>query len=143
VNTVASGTAETALATDWNTKVNGPEPTGWTPAASTWVGLLKVDLAKGDKANIVPDDPAANASIVSTPLVLAIPKPMATALGWPKKDRGWAHTTKLARDPADWGRSGTPSGDRSSSARPTRTCPPAGWPRPWVRSSLRPGGPRT
>ena len=32
------------------------------------------------KPNILPDE---SKSVTSTPLVLAMPKPMATALGWP------------------------------------------------------------
>src|SRR5580765_3971102 len=46
VDTVASGTAETALASGWDTTTYGERPDVWTPAASTWVGLLRQDLSK-------------------------------------------------------------------------------------------------
>ena len=105
VNTMASGSAEAALAAGWDEKVHGDQPTVWSPAASTWVGLLRGDLASNDRPNIVPDEVN---SIASTPLVLAMPKPMAEALGWPKKQIGWADVTKLANDPAGWASVGHP-----------------------------------
>ncbi len=60
--------------------VRRPAPDVWTPAASTWVTLLRSDLTAKDKPKIVP---AESRSITSTPLVLAMPQPMAQALGWP------------------------------------------------------------
>lgn len=105
VNSVASGTAESQLAGDWDTKAYGARPTVWTPAASTWVGLLRNDLTVADKPAIVPDK---SESVVSTPLVLAMPKPMAQALGWPDKHIGWSDITKLATAPGGWGSVGHP-----------------------------------
>ena len=109
VTSVASGAGEAALARGWNEKVDGPEPVVWTPAASTWVGLLRNDLASNDRPNIVPDEWV---SVTSTPLVLAMPKPMAKALGWPKKPLGWTDLTKLANNPAGWGAAGHPEWGR-------------------------------
>lgn len=105
VNTVASGTAEKQLARGWDTRAYGDQPTAWTPAASTWVSLLRNDLTEQDKPAIVPDG---SESIVSTPLVLAMPKPMATALGWPEKKIGWAEITRLASAPGGWASVGHP-----------------------------------
>lgn len=109
VFTAASGSAEQALANGWDEKVDGPQPTVWSPAASTWVGLLRGDLAKNDKPNIVPDEVS---SIASTPLVIAMPEPMATALGWPKKPIGWTEMTALANDPDGWASVGHPEWGR-------------------------------
>ena len=109
VTSVASGAGEAALARGWDEKVDGPEPVVWTPAASTWVGLLRNDLASNDRPNIVPDEWV---SVTSTPLVLAMPQPMAKALGWPKKPLGWADLTKLANNPAGWGAEGHPEWGR-------------------------------
>jgi Ca-activated chloride channel homolog len=109
VVSVASGTAEADLARGWNTRVDGPRPDVWTPAASTWVGLLKGDLTRADKADLVP---AKSESIVSTPLVLAMPKPMAQALGWPKKQLGWSDVAALAQDPSGWASVGHPEWGR-------------------------------
>ena len=105
VTSVASGTGEANLARGWAEKTDGPAPVVWTPASSTWVGLLRNDLASNDRPDIVPD---ASVSVTSTPLVLAMPKPMAAALGYPKKKLGWSDLTKLADNPAGWGAVGHP-----------------------------------
>jgi Ca-activated chloride channel family protein len=105
VYSAASGTAEQALARGWDATEDGPPPVVWSPAASSWVGLLRKDLTKTDQPNILPDKAE---SITSTPLVLAMPEPMATALGWPKKPLGWADVYKLANDPKGWASVGHP-----------------------------------
>jgi Ca-activated chloride channel family protein len=43
-----------------------------------------------------------------TPLVIAMPKPMAEALGWPATAIGFADILKLAQDPAAWAAKGHP-----------------------------------
>jgi Ca-activated chloride channel family protein len=43
-----------------------------------------------------------------TPLVIAMPRPMAEALGWPNTPIGYADILKLAQDPAGWGGKGHP-----------------------------------
>jgi Ca-activated chloride channel family protein len=43
-----------------------------------------------------------------TPLVIAMPKPMAEALGWPERELGFADLLPLANDPAGWGSVGHP-----------------------------------
>src|SRR5690606_22284245 len=43
-----------------------------------------------------------------TPLVIAMPKPMADALGYPATPVGWADIARLATDPAGWGAYGHP-----------------------------------
>ena len=105
VASVASGTAEATLAAGWDETVNGPAPDVWTPAASTWVSLLKSDLTAKDRPNIVP---ATSQGITSTPLVLAMPEPMAKALGWPQAQLGWSDVLALAKDPKGWASKGHP-----------------------------------
>ena len=105
VNTMASGGAEAALARGWDAGRDGDQPDVWSPAASTWVGLLRQDLASNDRPNLVPDTPE---SIASTPLVLAMPRPMAEALGWPKKPIGWGDVLTLAKNPEGWAAKGHP-----------------------------------
>ncbi len=111
VSSVASGSGEAALARGWDTEADGPNPDVWTPAASTWVGLLEQDLAAKDRPDIVPDE---TPSIASTPLVLAMPRPMAEALGWPKKQLGWSDLLTLANDPRGWASKGHPEWGRFS-----------------------------
>ncbi len=105
VNSAASGTAEANLAAGWDENLNGPAPDVWTPAASTWVSLLKSDLTSKDRPNIVP---ATSESITSTPLVLAMPEPMAKALGWPDAQIGWSDVLALATDKQGWASKGHP-----------------------------------
>ncbi|MDP3972345.1 MAG: extracellular solute-binding protein [Candidatus Nanopelagicales bacterium] len=109
----ASGGAESALAAGWNSAADGPPPTAWSPAASTWVKLLESDLKKADRANLVMTgaefDPV---SIVKTPLVLAMPEPAARALGWPDQPIGWRRIAELASSPDGWAAAGHPEWGR-------------------------------
>ena len=105
VTSAASGTAEANLAAGWDESLNGPAPDVWTPAASTWVSLLQSDLQAADRPNIVPPS---SESVTSTPLVLAMPEPMAKALGWPDTPIGWADVLALATDPQGWALKGHP-----------------------------------
>jgi Ca-activated chloride channel family protein len=100
VTSKASGGATDALARGWNERVDGPRPDVWTPASRSWSVLLQQRTAAQDKGDLVP---AEIPSIAQTPLVIAIPKPMAQALGWPDKPLGWADVLALARDPKGWG----------------------------------------
>ncbi|HKA69025.1 MAG TPA: substrate-binding and VWA domain-containing protein [Actinomycetes bacterium] len=99
VSTKASGGAEEALARGWDEGIDGPRPDVWSPAASTWLGLLREDLARTDQPSLLADE---NPSIARTPLVLAMPEPMARALGWPDADVGWADILELAQAPDGW-----------------------------------------
>ena len=103
VTSLASGTGEANLAAGWNVSTNGPAPDVWTPAASSWVTLLRSDLVAKDKPNILPDE---SKSIVSTPLVLAMPQPMAQALGWPKAQIGWSDIFGLVQAKDGWASKG-------------------------------------
>jgi Ca-activated chloride channel family protein len=106
VNALSSGGGEQILARGWDKDLDGTPPDVWSPAGSTWVGLLKKDLAAKDRPNIVPDGKFE--SVTTTPLVLAMPKPMAQALGWPGKQLGWADVLQLANDPKGWAGKGHP-----------------------------------
>lgn len=108
VNTLASGNAEAALARGWSS-ADGPQPTVWTPAATSWLGILRQDLITRDITNFLPTD---TPSLMQSPLVLAMPKPMAQALGWPNTPVGWADVLKLAEDPQGWGLYGHPEWGR-------------------------------
>jgi len=108
VNSVASGTGEANLAAGWDESLNGPAPDVWTPAASTWVSLLSTDLTAKDKPALVSGSSADIPSVTSTPLVLAMPEPMAKALGWPKTPIGWSDVLALATNPKGWESKGHP-----------------------------------
>ena len=79
----------------------GDRPVVWTPASTLWARLLEHDADR----DLVPEH---NKSIVRTPLVLAMWEPMARALGWPRKEIGFADVLRLAQDPRGWDAHGHP-----------------------------------
>jgi len=99
VNPKASGSAMLALARGWDERRDGPKPDVWTPASSGWIAMLQRRAADNDRASLVSAD---NPSIATSPLVIAMPKPMAEALGWPDKKIGWSDILSLANDPEGW-----------------------------------------
>jgi Ca-activated chloride channel family protein len=108
VNSKASGGATTALARGWNDAVDGPRPDVWSPASTSWTALLRQQTTSRDLPDLVGD--AKPPSIARTPLVIAMPKPMAETLGWPTKPIGWGDVLALAKDPQGWARYGKPYG---------------------------------
>lgn len=105
----ASGAAAEALARGWDERVDGPRPDVWSPASRSWTVLLRQRTTAQDKADLVPKD---TPSIAQTPLVIAMPRPMAEALGWPGKQLGWSDVLALSRDPRGWGGHGHPEWGR-------------------------------
>ncbi|MFI6320286.1 extracellular solute-binding protein [Nonomuraea sp. NPDC050556] len=101
----ASGAMVALAAAGWDANKDGPRPDVWTPASSNWLNLLRQRLAAADKPALIADD---NPSIARTPLVLAMPKPMAEALGWPSKKIGWSDVLDLSDDPKGWAKYGHP-----------------------------------
>ena len=106
VQKVSSGLGESLLAADWpKPKVNGPRPTIWSPSASTWGAVLNQRRADaGKSADMAP----AAKSFMLTPLVIAMPKPMAQALGWPNTPIGFGDVLALSQDPNGWAGKGHP-----------------------------------
>lgn len=106
----ASGGGAEALARGWDEAIDGgPRPDVWSPASSSWAVIVRQRTTADDKPDLIPgDQPADLPSIARTPLVLAFPKPMAEALGWPSKALGFGDLLELARDSRGWGRYGHP-----------------------------------
>src|SRR5438270_2837755 len=104
VDEVASGTAEQALASDWQA-AGKSRPDVWSPAASTWVELLQQSQARGAQSSLVP---ASFPSIAHSPLVIAMPVEMATVLGWPGRQLGWGDVLALEAEPDAWAARGHP-----------------------------------
>ena len=100
----SGGTAQ-ALASDWDENLDGPRPDVWSPASSSWPVLVQQWRADADKPNIIP---AESGSVVQTPLVIAMPRPMAEALGWPDKQIGWSDLAELSENPKGWAAEGHP-----------------------------------
>jgi Ca-activated chloride channel family protein len=106
VTSKSSGAAMSALAAGWHESVDGPRPDVWTPASSGWVVLLQQRTSAADKPNLVPAGPLPH--VAFSPLVIAMPQPMAQALGWPTKQIGWSDLFALAQNPQGWGAYGHP-----------------------------------
>jgi len=102
----SSGAAATLLAADWpKPGANGPRPVIWSPSASTWAGVLDQRRADAGKEPYVP---IPGKSFMLTPLVIAMPEPMAEALGYPDTSLGFEDVLALAQDPAGWAAKGHP-----------------------------------
>jgi Ca-activated chloride channel homolog len=105
VTSKASGGAMSALAKGWDEATDGPRPDVWTPASSGWVRLLEQRTLATDRPKLTP---ASIPKIAASPLVIAMPRPMAQALGWPKEQLGWTDLLELSRDDTGWARHGHP-----------------------------------
>jgi Ca-activated chloride channel family protein len=92
---VTSGEAEAALA------ARREQAALWTPASSLWGGLLNHNVS----ANWVP---AENPRLVYSPQVIAMWKPFAQALGWPKSKIGWSDILALTTSKRGWAARGHP-----------------------------------
>jgi len=99
---VNSGDAEAALENNWKGQKTRPDV--WAPASSAWVQLLR---ARGPRpAGLIPDD-YYQFTLFSSPLVIAMPEPMAKAIGYPAPT-GWTDFYNLATNPAGWSSKGHP-----------------------------------
>lgn len=104
----ASGEAENALHLDVFESAN-TRPHVWSPAANTWVDLLEQHRTdRGVPTGV----PASRSTILKSPLVIAMPEPMARALGWPTSEISWSEIFKLAQDPQGWASRGHPEWGR-------------------------------
>ena len=98
---VSSGSAASLIPEGWpNPEANGEAPVIWSPAASAWAGIVN-ERAGSELA-------PAGTPFMLTPLVIAMPQPMAEALGWPDEPIGFADLRELANNPEGWGSVGHP-----------------------------------
>ncbi len=98
---VASGNAANLIVDGWpNPEVNGEPPVIWSPAASGWAAIVN------ERAGQVLAP--AGTPFMLTPLVIAMPRPMAEALGWPDESIGFADLATLAENPEGWAAVGHP-----------------------------------
>ncbi|MGQ0616543.1 MAG: extracellular solute-binding protein [Acidimicrobiia bacterium] len=100
----SSGLAAQLLSTDWDEQAEGPRPVVWSPAASSWGPVVNQRLNRaGGTAIVGKGDP-----FLLTPLVIAMPEPMAQALGYPGTPVGWADILRLATSTEGWAAFGHP-----------------------------------
>ena len=100
---VSSGSAANLIVEGWpnpESDANGAPPVIWSPAASAWAGIVNERAG----AELAPT----GTPFMLTPLVIAMPQPMAEALGWPDEPIGFADLRDLANNPEGWGSVGHP-----------------------------------
>ena len=107
-----------------------------SPAASAFLTIGNARSNEDDLGDLV----GPTVELVRSPVVVAMWREQAMALGWPEKPIGWADLVVYARDPAAWAKAageGGPVQDRA----PNPTSPAAGsrpsspWPTPTRASS--------
>lgn len=91
-----------ALTRQWDASRDGPRPDVWAPDSSTWVRLAQL---RADATGLIP---AQQPSIMRSPVVIAMPRPMATALGWPQRQIGWHDLIVDMGDRQLWAKHGHP-----------------------------------
>ena len=84
-------------------------PDVWSPAGGVWMTLLNSQWAsKHDGQKLIGTGANDTPSLVTSPVVIAMWKPQAEALGWPDKQIGWSDIAKLSTDPNGWSTYGHP-----------------------------------
>ena len=99
VRPVESAEAAAALVTGWDEARLGPQPDVWVPAASTWALQVQLKRQATRQSDLIPYE---RPKIATTPMVFAMPKPMAQALGWPRKPLGWSDLLGFVRNREGW-----------------------------------------
>lgn len=91
-----------ALGPSWDVVRDGSQPDVWIPDSSLWLGVAG---SRPDAAAMLPPNPT---SIASSPMVLAVRRPVMQALGWPQKQLGWQEVFGAFSDPDTWHQIGHP-----------------------------------
>jgi Ca-activated chloride channel homolog len=91
-----------AFTRGWNTATDGPRPQVWIPASSVWSRILTAQTP-GQELLARSGPPVAY-----SPLVIALPAPMAEALGWSKRSPRWQDVLDTLADRRGWAAHGHP-----------------------------------
>jgi Ca-activated chloride channel family protein len=81
------------------------QPTVWSPASSVYLPLANAEWRRLHGADLVEGTPN---DLVLSPVVIAMWRSMAEALGWPQKALGWGDIAELAISPEGWNAYGFP-----------------------------------
>ncbi|MBV8822608.1 MAG: VWA domain-containing protein [Ktedonobacteraceae bacterium] len=84
------------------------QPDVWSPAGSVWLTLLNNMWQQEHGSTIIPTGATDTPSLVTSPVVIAMWKPEAQALGWPNKLIGWSDIAALSTNPRGWAAYGHP-----------------------------------
>jgi Ca-activated chloride channel homolog len=100
-----SAEAAAALSGGWDEATQGPTPDVWVPASSAWA--LQVALRQqATKQDVL--IPLEYPKLATTPMVMAMPKPMAETLGWPRSTLGWKDLLGAVANQEGWKAFGHP-----------------------------------
>jgi len=80
-------------------------PVVWSPASSVYIPVANAEWKRSHADDLVTGNIK---DLVLSPVVIAMWKPMAEALGWPSKSLGWADIASLATAPDGWAAYGYP-----------------------------------
>ncbi|HEY7606603.1 MAG TPA: substrate-binding and VWA domain-containing protein [Actinomycetes bacterium] len=97
--------AAAALSTGWNESTQGPRPDVWVPASSTWALQVALRQQATRQDVLIPFD---YPKVATTPMVMAMPKPMAEALGWPRATLSFQKLLGAVTNPEGWKALGHP-----------------------------------
>ncbi|NDJ52515.1 MAG: VWA domain-containing protein [Chloroflexi bacterium] len=81
------------------------QPTIWSPASSLYIPVANAEWRAANGEDLVLGDPN---DLVLSPVVIAMWRPMAEALGWPEASIGWADIAELATSEEGWAAYGFP-----------------------------------
>jgi Ca-activated chloride channel family protein len=81
------------------------KPTVWSPASSIYVPVAKAGWRRTHSEDLIIGEPE---DLVLSPVVIALWRPMAVALGWPDVPIGWADIVELATSEGGWSEYGYP-----------------------------------
>ncbi len=85
------------------------KPHVFSPASGAYLTLLnQAWMASTSSTSHTRPIAPTSEPLVLSPIVIAMWKPMAEALGWPGKDIGWSDIIKVSKDPKGWGAYGHP-----------------------------------
>jgi Ca-activated chloride channel homolog len=105
VRGLGSVEAAAGLATGWDQGSQGPRPDVWVPAATAWALQVQLKQQATKQPVMIPFE---RPKVASTPMVMAMPKPMAEALGWPRRQLGWNDLLGAVTNPEGWKAFGHP-----------------------------------
>jgi Ca-activated chloride channel homolog len=92
----------TALGNGWDIVRDGSAPDVWMPDSQLW---FSVAGTRPEVAAMLATNPT---SVASSPVVLAVRKAAAQALGWPQRPLGWQEVIGAFASPDTWVRAGHP-----------------------------------
>ena len=87
------------------------KPHVFSPASAAYIRILNDEWLQ-TAGRTKPIAPTAGDSLVVSPVVIGMWKPMAEALGWPSKSISWRDLLKVSSDPKGWGSKGFPEWGR-------------------------------